>query len=78
MTAPRPGSPPPGPATCWPGWCGAMLAQGMPPWEAASAAAWLHGRAAALAGPGLIAEDLISHLTTASGKQPRHDRCLAL
>jgi hydroxyethylthiazole kinase-like uncharacterized protein yjeF len=36
-----------------------LLAQGMEAFEAASAAAWLHGRAAAaLAGPGLIAEDL--------------------
>ncbi|KAA5614388.1 NAD(P)H-hydrate dehydratase [Rhodovastum atsumiense] len=36
----------------------ALLAQGMPAWEATCAAAWAHGRAAALAGPGLIAEDL--------------------
>ena len=36
----------------------ALLAQGMPPFDAACAGAWLHGRAAALAGPGLIAEDL--------------------
>ena len=43
----------------------ALLAQGMPPWEAACAGAWLHGRAAALAGPGLIAEDLIPHLAAA-------------
>ncbi len=35
-----------------------FLAQGMPPWEAASAAAWVHGRAALLAGPGMLAEDL--------------------
>ncbi len=35
-----------------------LLAQGMPAWEAASAAAWLHGRAAVLAGPELVAEDL--------------------
>ena len=35
-----------------------LLAQGMPAWEAACAGVWLHGRAAALAGPGLIAEDL--------------------
>ncbi|WP_043744595.1 bifunctional ADP-dependent NAD(P)H-hydrate dehydratase/NAD(P)H-hydrate epimerase [Paramagnetospirillum magneticum] len=35
-----------------------LLAQGMEPFEAASAAAWLHGRAAAAHGPGLIAEDL--------------------
>jgi hydroxyethylthiazole kinase-like uncharacterized protein yjeF len=36
----------------------ALLAQGMEAWPAACAAAWLHGRAAALVGPGLIAEDL--------------------
>ncbi|MEC9368187.1 MAG: NAD(P)H-hydrate dehydratase [Pseudomonadota bacterium] len=35
-----------------------LLAQGMPAWEAACAAAWMHGRAAEMAGAGLIAEDL--------------------
>ncbi len=35
-----------------------LLAQGMPSFEAACAAAWLHGEAAAALGPGLIAEDL--------------------
>jgi NAD(P)H-hydrate epimerase len=35
-----------------------LLAQRMPPFEAASAAVWLHGKAAREFGPGLIAEDV--------------------
>lgn len=35
-----------------------LLAQGMPAFEAAAAGVWLHGAAGAVAGPGLIAEDL--------------------
>lgn len=35
-----------------------LLAQGMPAWEAASAAVWVHGDAAHAFGPGLIADDL--------------------
>lgn len=35
-----------------------LLAQGMPAFEAACAAVWMHGEAAAHFGPGLIAEDL--------------------
>jgi hydroxyethylthiazole kinase-like uncharacterized protein yjeF len=35
-----------------------LLAQGMPAFEAAAAAAWMHGEAAREVGPGLIAEDL--------------------
>lgn len=37
---------------------GGLLAQGMPPFEAASAAVWIHGEAATAIGAGLIAEDL--------------------
>jgi ADP-dependent NAD(P)H-hydrate dehydratase / NAD(P)H-hydrate epimerase len=40
------------------GFLAALLAQGMAPFEAAAAAAWIHGAAAAEVGPGLIAEDL--------------------
>ncbi|WP_198018923.1 NAD(P)H-hydrate dehydratase [Azorhizobium doebereinerae] len=40
------------------GLAGGLLAQGMAPYEAAAAAVWLHGEAARVAGPGLIADDL--------------------
>ena len=36
-----------------------LLAQGVPAFMAAAAAVWLHGQAASMVGPGLIAEDLI-------------------
>ena len=42
------------------GICGAMLARGHYPFEAAQAAVLLHHRAAQRVGPGLIADDLIS------------------
>jgi NAD(P)H-hydrate epimerase len=42
-----------------------LLAQGMEPFAAAAAAAWLHGAAAAGFGPGLIAEDLPEALPAA-------------
>jgi len=40
------------------GFAAGLLAQGMPGFEAASAATWLHGETGSEAGPGLIAEDL--------------------
>lgn len=47
------------------GIAGALLAQGMAPFEAAAAACFLHGDAASRAGPGLVAEDLITQLPQA-------------
>ena len=35
-----------------------LLAQGMPAWESACAAVWMHGACASRFGPGLIAEDI--------------------
>jgi NAD(P)H-hydrate epimerase len=40
------------------GFVAALVAQGMPPFEAAAAAVWLHGAAATEYGLGLVAEDL--------------------
>ncbi len=44
------------------GMIGGLMAQGMNAFDAANAAAWLHGEAAARFGPGLIAEDLPEQL----------------
>jgi hydroxyethylthiazole kinase-like uncharacterized protein yjeF len=44
-----------------------LVAQGMPMFEAAAAAVWLHAEAARGAGSGLIAEDLIERLPLALG-----------
>jgi ADP-dependent NAD(P)H-hydrate dehydratase / NAD(P)H-hydrate epimerase len=43
------------------GMIGALLAQGMPAFEAAAAGVYLHGEAAHMAGPGITAEDLVEH-----------------
>ena len=53
--------------------CG-LLAQGVPAFEAASAAVWLHGACARALGPGLIAEDLADALprVLASGALQNH------
>lgn len=42
-----------------------LLAQGMPAFEAAAAAAWLHGAAGQAFGSGLVAEDLVEMLPAA-------------
>ena len=42
-----------------------LLAQGMPAFEAAAAAVWLHAEAACHFGPGLVAEDLVEALPAA-------------
>ncbi len=44
---------------------GAMVARGLDPFDAACAGVWLHARAAELAGPALIADDLATHLPMA-------------
>ena len=49
-----------------------LLAQGMPAFEAACAAVWLHGEAGSLFGPGLIAEDLPDLIMQLVGQPPMH------
>ena len=46
-----------------------LLGQGMPAWEAAAAGAWLHGQAAVLAGPGMVAEDLLPAIVRVCGNE---------
>jgi len=45
-----------------------LLAQGLDPFNAACAAAWLHGDATADFGPGLVAEDIVERLPQALGR----------
>ena len=44
------------------GICAAVRARGLPSFEAACAAVWLHGRAAEFAGPALIADDVAASI----------------
>jgi NAD(P)H-hydrate epimerase len=41
-----------------------LLAQGLDAFRAANAAVWLHGEAARIFGPGLVAEDIVEYLPT--------------
>jgi len=50
------------------GMAAGLLAQGMPAFDAAAAAVWLHGEAGAETGPGLIAEDLAESLPKVYGR----------
>ncbi len=43
----------------------ALRARGMTPFDAACAAVWLHGRAAEIAGPAMIADDLVAAIPDA-------------
>ena len=47
------------------GMIAALRARGMASFDAACAAVWLHGRAAELAGPGMIADDLVAAIPRA-------------
>ncbi|MEH6692600.1 MAG: NAD(P)H-hydrate dehydratase [Pseudorhizobium pelagicum] len=47
---------------------GALLANGMPAFEAAAAAVYLHGEAACRAGEGMTAESLVRHIGPLSGR----------
>jgi NAD(P)H-hydrate epimerase len=49
-----------------------LLAQGMPAFEAAAAAVWLHAEAARRFGPGLVAEDLVEELPAALASIKKH------
>ncbi len=55
-----------GSGDCLAGIVGALLAQGMPPFEATAAAVFMHGEAGRLAGEGLTAEDISTALPALS------------
>ena len=47
------------------GMIAALRAQGLPSFDAALAAVWLHGRAGEIAGPSMIADDLVAAIPAA-------------
>ena len=53
-----------------------LLAQGMPPFEAACAAAWLSGDVATAFGPGLLAEDICQGIPITCSRKPTDHRSL--
>ncbi len=52
------------------GMIAAIRARGLEPFEAACAAVWLHGRAAEVAGPGMIADDLVAAIPSVLMSEP--------
>jgi hydroxyethylthiazole kinase-like uncharacterized protein yjeF len=54
------------------GFATGLVAQGMPPFEAACAAVWLHGEVAAAVGPGMISEDLAPFLPQVYARMAAH------
>jgi NAD(P)H-hydrate repair Nnr-like enzyme with NAD(P)H-hydrate dehydratase domain len=56
------------------GMIAALRARGLPAFEAAEAAVWLHGRAAEIAGPNLIADDLAAAIPLAMDSACRSRR----
>ena len=54
-----------------------LAAQGMEPFDAASAAAWMHGEAGRRIGPGLIAGDISAHLREILHQLFDHNKNLA-
>ena len=55
-----------------------MRARGLAPFEAACAAVWLHGRAAEIAGPQMIADDLAAAIPSALAALNERARSSAL
>jgi len=63
-----------GSGDCLAGLAGGLIAQGMPLFAAAAAAAYMHGAAGQAAGEGLTAEDLPGHLPTFTALRERDNQ----